>query len=105
MTPEAPRPEKPPTRPADPFSILSLAAGIAALCLALVSVMPLLGMCAMPISAICVLTSVISGIASLVRTTLKPELDGRYQALAGLGLCLLWGVAAAILAMYATRAH
>lgn len=105
MTEEAPRPEKAPTRPADPLSIVSLAAGIAALCLALVSVMPLVGMCAMPISAICVLTSVICGIASLVRTAIKPELDGRHQALAGLGLSLVWGVAVAILAMFATRAH
>lgn len=105
MSAEEPRREKEPTRPADPLSIVSLAAGIAALLLALVSVMPLVGMCTMPISAICVLTSVISGIASLIRTALKPELDGRYQALAGLGLSLVWGVAAAILAMFAARAH
>jgi hypothetical protein len=102
---DEPRPEKAPTRPADPLSILSLATGIAAVLLALVSVMPLVGMCALPISALCVLTSVISGVASLIRTAVKPELDGRYQALAGLGLCLLWGAAAAILAVFASRAH
>ena len=105
VTNEEPRKEKEPTRPADPLSILSLATGIAALCLALVSVMPLVGMCAMPISAICVLTSLVSGIASLIRTAIKPELDGRYQALSGIGLSLVWGLAAAILAMFAARPH
>lgn len=92
-------------RPADPLSILSLAAGIAALLLALVSVLPLVGMCTMPLSMLSVLTSVGSGIASLVRTTLKPELDGRLQALAGLGFSLLWVAAAGLLFVFMTRSH
>jgi hypothetical protein len=96
---------KEPTKPADPLSILSLAAGIAAVILALFSVMPLFGFCTFPLSAVCVLTSVISGIASLVRTTIKPELEGRLQALAGLGLSLLWGLAAALLFTFVSRTN
>lgn len=85
---------KEPTRPADPLSILSLGAGIGALVLALFSVLPLAGMCLMPLSAISMLVALISGIASVIRTTLKPELDGRLQALTGIMLALIWcGVA------------
>ena len=70
---------------------------------AVVSVLPLVGVCTLPFSVICVLTSIISGIASLIRTTLKPGLDGRLQALAGLGLSLLWCLAAVLIAMFLSR--
>ena len=81
--------KRPPTRPADPLSVLSLAGGIGALVFAAISVVPLFGLCTFPLSVLCVLTSVVSGIASLVRTTMKPELEGRLQALSGLGLSLV----------------
>lgn len=93
------------TRPADPLSIVSLAGGIAALVLAVFSVLPLVGMCTMPLSILSVLTSVITGIVSLVRTTMKPELEGRWQALAGLGLSVVWCGAAAVLLLFAMRPH
>ncbi len=93
------------TRPADPSSIVSLAAGIAALVLAVFSVLPLVGMCTMPLSVLSVLTSLVTGIVSLVRTTVRPELEGRWQALAGLGLSLVWCGAAAVLLLFAMRPH
>lgn len=93
------------TRPADPLSIVSLAAGIASLVLAVFSVLPLVAMCFMPLSVICVVTSLITGIVSLVRTTVRPELEGRWQALAGLGLSLVWCGAAAVLLLFAMRPH
>lgn len=101
MTPE---PQQP-TREADPLSIVSLAAGIAAVILALFSVLPLLGMCTFPLSVLSVLTSLICGVASLVRTTVKPELEGRLQALAGLGLSALWCLAAVLLFLFMARPH
>lgn len=100
MTPE---PHRGRTRPADPLSILSLAAGISSLLLAAGSVLPLVGMCTLPISVLCVLTSLISGVASLVRTAVNPELEGRLQALAGLGLSLLWLVVAGLILLFALR--
>ena len=93
------------TRPADPLSVLSLAAGIGALGLAAISVVPLFGLCTMPLSVICVLTSVLSGVASLVRTTMKPALEGRQQALFGLGLSLVWCRVAALFFVFASRTH
>ena len=92
-------------RPADSLSIVSLAAGIAALVLAVFSVLPLVGMCTMPLSVLSVLTSLITGIVSLVRTTVRPELEGRWQAIAGLGLSVLWCGAVAVLLLFAMRPH
>lgn len=92
-------------RPADSLSIVSLAAGVAALVLAVFSVLPLVGMCTMPLSVLSVLTSLISGIVSLVRTTVRPELEGRWQAIAGLGLSVLWCAAVAVLLLFAMRPH
>ena len=100
MTPE---PTREPTRPADPLSILSLASGIASLLFALISVMPLIGACTLPLSVLSVATSVVSGIASLVRTAIKPELEGRLQALAGLALSVVWCLAAAVIVTFLTR--
>ena len=68
-------------------------------------VVPLAALCTLPISILCVLTSVVSGVVSLVRTTLKPELEGRMQALFGLGLSLLWCVAAGLIFLFAARPH
>lgn len=93
------------TRPADSLSILSLAGGIAALVLAVFSVLPLVGMCTMPLSVLSVLTSIVCGLVSLVRTTVKPELEGRLQAIAGLGLSLVWCGAVALLLLFAMRPH
>ena len=93
------------TRPADPLSVLCLAAGIGSLALAAISVVPLFGLCTLPLSVICVLTSVLSGLASLVRTTMKPELEGRQQALFGLGLSLVWCGVATLLFVFASRTH
>ena len=97
--------EREPTRPADPFSIVSLAGGIGALIFALASVMPLVGMCTFPLSVLCVLTSVVTSLISLVRTTMKPELEGRMQALFGLGLSSLWCVAAGLLFAFMSRTN
>lgn len=97
--------EKGPTRPADIFSIVALAGGIGALVFAVASVLPLVGMCTFPLSVLCVLTSVVSSIVSLVRTTMKPELEGRMQALFGLGLSLLWGLAAWLLFAFMSRTN
>lgn len=94
-----------PTRPADPASILSLAAGIGALVLALFSVLPMVGICTLPLSVICVAVSVVSAVASLIRTAINPALEGRMQALAGLGLSLLWCAGAGLIFVYTTRAH
>lgn len=93
----------PEARPADSLSILSLAAGIAALVLALFSIIPLVGMCLMPLSALSAVTALITGLISVVRTTVKPELDGRQQAIAGLTMALLWCVAAVTMAVYLWR--
>lgn len=84
-------------RPADGLSILCLASGLASLVLMLFSLMPLIGFCLAPLSAIAAVTALVSGIASLVRTTANPALEGRWQALFGLGLALLWCLGAAIL--------
>jgi hypothetical protein len=100
-----PEPTRQPTRPADPLSILCLATGISSLLFAVVSVLPLVGMCTLPFSVLSVLTSVISGIASLIRTSLKPELEGRLQALAGLGLSVVWCLAAVLIAMFLSRTN
>ncbi|MFO0598184.1 MAG: hypothetical protein U0228_22970 [Myxococcaceae bacterium] len=78
-------------RPADGLSILCLAAGIAAVVLLLFSVILMLGWCTVPLSVLAAATALISGIASLIRTARRPELEGRMQALAGLGLTLVWG--------------
>jgi hypothetical protein len=79
------------------MSIVALAAGIASLVLMLFSLMPMLGWCTAPISALCAALALIMGLASLVRTTINPKLEGRWQALAGLFFALLWGGGAAIL--------
>lgn len=92
-----------PGRPTDPLSIVALAAGIGALVLSLTSVLPLMGMCLGPLSGIAALVALVSGVASIVRTTLDKELDGRLQAFAGVFLALLWGVAAAILFSFVAR--
>lgn len=93
------------TRPADPLSILCLAAGIAALVLAAFSLIPMFGLCTMPLSILSVATSIVSGVASLVRTTLKPELEGRLQALSGLGFSLVWCLIAGLFFVFASRTH
>ena len=102
---EQPRTDERKTREADPLSILCLAAGIGALVLAAFSLLPLAALCTLPLSIFCVLTSVVSGVVSLVRTTLKPELEGRMQALFGLGLSLLWCLSAGLILLFAARPH
>lgn len=95
----------PQARPADPLSILSLATGLGALVFALFSVIPMAGMCLMPLSAICALLALVSGVASVIRTTLQPGLDGRAQAITGIGLSLTWGGCVALLAYFVSQAH
>jgi hypothetical protein len=90
-------------RPTDPLSIVALAAGIGALVLALLSVLPLMAMCFGPISALSALVGLVTGLASVIRTSVNRELDGRLQALTGLGLSLVWVMLAGGLALYATR--
>lgn len=92
-----------PGRPTDPLSIVALAAGIGAIVLALTSVLPLLGMCLGPLSGVSALVALVTGLTSVARTTLDKGLDGRLQAIAGVFLALLWGVAAAILLSYVAR--
>ena len=92
-----------PGQPTDPLSIVSLAAGIAALVLTLASVLPLMGMCFGPLSALAAMTALISGLVSVARTTINRELDGRLQAVAGLFLALLWGGLATLLYLYLSR--
>ncbi len=75
------------------------------MCFLIVSVLPFVGMCTMPLSVICVMFSFISGVASVIRTTLNPSLEGRQQALMGLLLCLLWGCGAALVFVFVSRAH
>ena len=89
--------------PADPLSILALAAGIGALVLALFSVLPLAGMCLMPLSALCTVTALVSGVASVVRTTLNPKLEGRAQALVGIAFALVWCGVAVMLFVFVYR--
>ncbi len=91
------------TRPADGLSILALASSIAALVLMLFSIMPLLALCLGPLSVLSAAVAVVSALASLVRTTLKPELDGRWQALAALTLMTVWGAGAWILFSVVSR--
>lgn len=93
----------PPGRQTDPLSILSLAAGIASLVLSLFSVMPLAGMCLMPLAAISMLVAAISGVTSLVRTTINPQLEGRLQAIAGIVMALLWCGVAVMLFTFVAR--
>jgi hypothetical protein len=90
-------------QPADGLSVLSLAAGIGAVVLILFSVLPLIGWCLGPLSGVSALVALVTGIASLVRTTLRPQLEGRWQALAGIALALLWGAGAAVLALVVWR--
>lgn len=85
------------------MSIVALAAGIGALVLALASVLPLMGMCFGPLSALSALVALLTGLASVVRTTVNRELEGRPQAFAGLFLALLWATAATLLFLYASR--
>ena len=85
------------------MSIIALAAGIGAVVLALTSVLPLIGMCLGPLSALSALVALITGLASVVRTTVNRELEGRPQAFAGLFLALLWATAATLLFLYASR--
>jgi hypothetical protein len=80
----------PEARPADALSVVSLAAGLAALALTLASVLPLMSVCFLPLAALSALTAFITGVVAAIRTTLKPELDGRGQALTGMGLALFW---------------
>lgn len=93
----------PPGRQADPLSILSLATGIASLVLALFSVLPLAGMCLMPLAAICMLVALISGVTSLVRTSINPQLEGRLQAIAGIVMALVWCGVAVLLFTFVAR--
>jgi hypothetical protein len=90
-------------RPADELSVLALAAGIGALVLLLFSVLPFVGVCLGPLSALSAALALITGIVSLVRTTMKPELDGRYQALAGIALALVWGAMATVALLIVRR--
>lgn len=90
-------------RPADPLSIVALAAGIGALVLALLSVLPFMAMCFGPFSALAALVGLVTGVASVVRTSLNRQLDGRLQALTGLGLSLVCLMLAGGVALYATR--
>jgi ABC-type Na+ efflux pump permease subunit len=85
------------------MSIIALAAGIAALVLALASVLPLMGMCFGPVSGLFALVAFITGLASVVRTTLNREIEGRPQAFAGLFLSLVWATAATLLFLFASR--
>ncbi|MBL8910024.1 MAG: hypothetical protein JNM17_04885 [Archangium sp.] len=89
--------QDPAARPTDDLSVLALAAGIGSIVLLLFSILPLVGMCFGPLSAISALTAIATGIASLVRIARRPELDGRYQALTGIGFALVWGVGIAVL--------
>ena len=77
-------------RPADDLSVVSLAAGIACLVMLLFSILPLVGMCLGPLSALSALMAIITGVASLIRTARRPELEGRLQALSGIALALVW---------------
>lgn len=90
-------------QPTDPLSILSLAAGIASLVLAVFSVLPLAGMCLMPIAALSMLVALVSGVASIVRTTLNPQLQGRAQAIAGVLMAITWCGVATLLFMFIAR--
>jgi uncharacterized membrane protein len=95
---------KEPTQPADPLSILSLAGGIGALILALFSMTPVVGpFCLAPVSALCALLALVTGIASVVRTTMNPQLDGRQQAIVGIVFSLVWCLVAAIFAVAVMR--
>jgi VIT1/CCC1 family predicted Fe2+/Mn2+ transporter len=86
------RPEKKVvTSNTDPLSILALASAIAALVLTVFSLMPMLAFCFIPIGALCAATALISGLASVIRTTINPKLEGRPQALAALGMLLIYG--------------
>ncbi len=76
----------------DGLSILALACAIAALIFTVFSVMPMLAWCLIPIGGICAAVALISGIASVIRTTINPKLEGRQQALAALGLLSIYGV-------------
>lgn len=93
----------PEARPADPLSILSLAAGIASLVLAMFSVVPMVGWCLMPVGGLAALTALVTGVASIVRTTMKPELDGRQQGIAGALMGLLWCGVALMMFTYLAR--
>lgn len=81
----------------DPLSILALACAIAALGLTLFSLMPMLAFCFFPIGVLCAATALLSGVASVVRTTVNPKLDGRQQALSALGLLVIYGGAVWVL--------
>lgn len=91
------------TKPADSLSILSLAAAVAGLVSLLFCIIPMFAFCLAPVSALCMAVAVVSALASLVRTTLKPELEGRGQALTALGLAAVWGLGAWVLYQFALR--
>lgn len=85
------------------MSIVALAAGIGAVVLALGSVLPLMGMCLAPLSVLSAFVALVTGLASVVRTTVNRELEGRPQAFAGLFLALLWASGATLLYLYVSR--
>lgn len=91
------------SRATDPLSILSLAAGIAALVLALFSVLPLVGMCMLPISGLSMVVALLAGVASVARTTVNRQLAGRPQALAGVFMAVAWCGVAALLLTFVAR--
>lgn len=91
------------TKPADSLSILSLAAAVAGLVSLLFCIIPMFAFCLAPVSAISMAVAVVSALASLVRTTLKPELEGRGQALTALGIAAVWGLGAWVLYQFALR--
>ena len=93
----------PEARPAEPLSIVALAAGIGALVLTLFSVMPLLGVCFLPLGALLALTALLTGVLSLVNIVRKPQLDGRAQALTGIALSVAWMISTAALWVWMTR--
>lgn len=91
------------TKPADGLSIVSLAASIAAVVTLLFCIIPMFAFCLAPISVLCAAAAVLTGIPSLIRTAIKPELEGRGQVLSGFALLLLWGVGAWVLYQFALR--
>jgi hypothetical protein len=87
----------------DGLSILALACAIAALVLTVFSVMPMLGWCFIPLGGLCAATALISGVASVIRTTINPKLEGRQQALAALGMLCIYGLGVWVLASILSR--
>lgn len=91
------------TKPADGLSIVSLAAAVAALVTLLFCIIPMFAFCLAPISLLSAAVAVLTGVPSLIRTAVRPELEGRGQVLAGFGLLAVWGAGAWVLYQFALR--